>query len=230
MIDSLIAGERDPVVLADLAKKRMGLKIDELRRALVGRFGEHHALTLRLHLSHIDHLDDLLAELDRTIEAKLAPFEAAVTRLQTITGVGATNAQVLLAEIGPDMSVFPSAGHLASWCGICPGNTESAGKQRSGRTNPSDHWLADALVQAAWAASRTKNTWLAARFWRLARRTGTKKALIAVAHFMVIAIWHMQTNECENHHLGTDWWHRRLDPVLEAERLKHRLVLQSHLF
>jgi transposase len=228
MIEALIAGERDPLVLADLAQKRMRLKIMELRRALVGRFGEHHAVMLRLHLAHIDHLDLLITELDATIDAKLAPFAAAVTRLQTITGVGATNAQVLLAEIGPDMNVFPTAAHLASWCGICPGNNESAGKQRSGRTNPSNPWLADALVQAAWAASRSKNTWLAARFWRLARRIGKKKALIAVAHSIVIAIWHMHTDNCDFRDLGTTWWDKRADPTLETQRLKRRLEALGH--
>jgi transposase len=162
LIDALIAGERDPAVLAVLAKKRMRAKIPELQRALVGRFGEHHAAMLRFHLAHIDHLDALIAALDAQIEAKLVPFADAVRRLGTITGVGPMTAQVLIAEIGVDMSVFPTAQHLASWCGICPGNNESAGKQRSGRTNPANPWLSDALIQAAWAASRSKNTWLAA--------------------------------------------------------------------
>jgi transposase len=225
MIDALIGGERDPVVLADLAKKRMRLNIVELRRALVGRFGGHHAGMLRLHLSHIDHLDTLITELDGLIDRKIKPFASAIARLQTITGVGATNAQILLAEIGPDMSVFPTAAHLASWCGICPGNNESAGKHR---TNPSNPWLADALVQAAWAASRSKNTWLAARFWRLARRIGKKKALLAIAHSMVIAIWHMHTNSCDYQDLGVSWWDRRANPAMETQRLKRRLEALGH--
>ena len=137
MIDALIAGERDPVVLADLAKKRMRIKIPELRRALVGRFGAHHAAMLRLHLDHIDHLDALIGQLDEQIDDKLVPFAEDLRRVQTITGVGLNTAQVLIAEIGVDMTAFPSAQHLASWCGVCPGNNQSAGKQRSGpRTRP----------------------------------------------------------------------------------------------
>lgn len=228
MIDALIAGERDPEVLADLAKKRMRAKIPELQRALVGRFGEHHAAMLRLHLAHIDHLDALIATLDADIEAKLVPFADAVRRLGTITGVGPMTAQVLIAEIGVDMSVFPTAQHLASWCGICPGNNESAGKQRFGRTNPANPWLSDALVQAAWAASRSKNTWLAARFWRLARRIGKKKAILAVAHSIVVAIWHMHADQCDYVDLGADWWDRRFSTRSETDRLKRRLEALGH--
>ena len=154
MINALIAGERDPVVLADLAKKRLRLKTVELRRALVGRFGEHHASMLRLHLTHIDHIEMLIEGIDSQIDAKIAPFVDACRRLTTIPGVGETTAQVLIAEIGTDMAVFPTAQHLASWCGVCPGNNRSAGKQRSRRTNPASPWLTDALVQAAWAAAR----------------------------------------------------------------------------
>ena len=202
MIDALIAGERDPEVLADLAKKKMRVKIPQLRRALVGRFGEHHAAMLRLHLDHIDHLDALIDRLDDQIEAKLVPFAEDLRRVRTITGVGPTTAQVLIAEIGVDMTAFPTAGHLASWCGVCPGNNESAGKQRSGRTNPASPWLADALVQAAWAASRSRDTWLAARFWRLARRIGKKKAIIATAHAIVVAALAHPHQPMRLHRLG----------------------------
>lgn len=161
MIDALVAGERNPIVLTDLAKKRMHSKIPQLQRALVGRFGAHHAAMLRLHLAHIDQLDALIEVIDEQLDAKLVPFADDLRRVQSITGVGPTTAQVLIAEIGVDMTAFPTAGHLASWCGVCPGNNESAGKQRSGRTNPASLWLTDALVQAAWAASRSRDTWLA---------------------------------------------------------------------
>lgn len=228
MIEALIAGERDPAVLADLAKKRMRSKIPELQRALVGRFGDHHAAMLRLHLAHIDQLDVFIVSIDEQIDTKLAPFADAVTRLQTITGVGRTTAEVLIAEIGVDMSVFPTAGHLASWCGVCPGNNESAGKQRSGRTNPASPWLTDALVQAAWAAARSKDTWMAARFWRLARRIGKKKAAIAIAHSIVVAVWHMHTERCDYVDLGTDWWDRRANPSNETKRLTRRLEALGH--
>jgi transposase len=228
MIDALVAGERDPLVLAELAKKRLRAKIPDLQRALVGRFGEHHAAMLRLHLAHIDHLDALTAALDEQIEYKLVPFADALARLETIPGVGRNTAEVLIAEIGADMSVFPTAAHLASWCGICPGNNESAGKQRSGRTNPSNPWLADALVHAAWAAARTKNTWLSARFWRLSRRIGKKKALVAIAHSIVIAVWHIHTEHVDYNDLGVDWWARHNDPRAEAERLVRRLTALGH--
>ena len=228
MINALIAGERDPVVLAGLAKKRLKAKTAELQRALVGRFGEHHAMMLRLHLTHIDHLNALIEGIESQIEAKIAPFADACRRLTTIPGVAETTAQVLIAEIGIDMAVFPTAQHLASWCGVCPGNNRSAGKQRSGRTNPASPWLTDALIQAAWAATRTKNTWLSARYWRLARRIGKPKAIVATAHSIVVAIWHMHTNECDYTDLGTDWWDKKADPARETERLRRRLEQLGH--
>ena len=228
MIDALIAGERDPVVLAELAKRRMRSKIPELQRALVGRFGEHHAAMLRLHLAHIDHLDALIAALDVQIDAKLVPFADDVARLQTVTGIGPITAQVLIAEIGVDMSVFPTANHLASWAGVCPGNNQSAGKQKSGRTNMASPWLTDALIQASWAAARSKDTWLSARFWRLARRIGKKKALVATAHAIVVAVWHIHTDRCDFVDLGTDWWDKRFSPRNETERLKRRLEALGH--
>ncbi len=228
MINALIAGERDPVVLADMAKKKLRVKIPELQRALVGRFNEHHSAMLRLHLHHIDQLDMMIEGIESQIDAKIVPFSEARQRLMTIPGVGETTAQVLIAEIGVDMSVFPTAQHLASWCGVCPGNNRSAGKQRSGRTNPASPWLTDALVQAAWAASRTKNSWLSARYWRLARRIGKPKAIVATAHSMVVAIWHMHTNECDYTDLGIDWWDKRRDPANETDRLRRRLEALGH--
>jgi len=228
MIEALIAGERDPAVLADLAKTRMRSKIPELKRALHGRFGDHHGAMLRLHLAHIDHLDATITSIDEQIDRKVVPFDEARRRLMTITGVGKTTAEVLIAEIGVDMSAFPTAAHLASWAGVCPGNNESAGKRRSGRTNPASPWLTNALIQASWAAARSKDTWLSARFWRLARRIGKQKALIAVAHSIVIAIWHMHTDQCDYNDLGPDWWNKRTDPTRETERLRRRLEALGH--
>lgn len=228
MIEALIAGERDSAVLAQLAQKRMRSKIPELERALRGRFGDHHARMLRLHLAHIDHLDALIADIEQQTESLIAPFDDVSRRLQTITGVGPGVAQVMIAEIGVDMSLFPTAGHLASWCGVCPGNNQSGGRQRSGRTNPGSPWLMDALTQAAWAAARSRDTWLAARFWRLARRIGRKKALIATAHSIVVAAWHMLTDDCDYVDLGPDWWDKRTDPNRETERLTRRLEQLGH--
>jgi transposase len=228
MIEALIAGERDPAVLAELAKTRMRSKIPELTRALHGRFGDHHGAMLRLHLAHIDHLDATITSIDEQIDRKVVPFDEARRRLMTITGVGKTTAEVLIAEIGVDMSAFPTAAHLASWAGVCPGNNESAGKRRSGRTNPASPWLTNALIQASWAAARSKDTWLSARFWRLARRIGKQKALIAVAHSIVIAIWHMHTDQCDYNDLGPDWWNKRTDPTRETERLRRRLEALGH--
>jgi len=222
MLDALIAGERDPVVLADMSLKVLRRKRPELQRALVGRFNDHHARMLKLLLAHIDYLDVMIVELDDQIEAQIAPFAEQVVRWQTVPGVGRVGAQVLVAEFGPDMSIFPTAAHAGSWAGVAPGNNESAGKQRSGRTNHANPWLADALVQAAWAASRTKQTWLRARFWRLARRIGRKKALIATAHSIVIAGWHMHTNRVDYQDLGENWWDDRAGRD-ETERLVRRL-------
>ena len=228
MIEALISGERDPLLLADLALKRMRAKLPDLRRALIGRFNAHHATMLRLHLRHIDELDAIVADLDLQIDALLVPFAEDLARLQTIPGVGKDTAAVLIAEIGVDMSMFPTAAHLASWCGVCPGNNESAGKQRSGRTNQSNQWLAGSLVQCAWAAARSKNTWLSARYWRLAHRIGKKKALIAVAHSIVVALWHMHTHKTTYQDLGVDWWIRSVDPRRETDRLTRRLEALGH--
>ncbi len=229
MLDAILAGERDPHRLAALAKGRLRDKTGDLTRALAtGRFSDHHATMLRLHLAHVDYLDATIDGLDARIDGVVSPFSAARDRLITVPGVGKTVAEVLLAEIGPDMSVFPTAGHLASWAGVCPGNNESAGKHRSGRTTPGSPWLFDALTQAAWAASHTKNTYLAARFWRLSRRVGKKRAAVAVAHTIVVAVWHMLTDDVDYNDLGADYFERRQDPDREARRLVQRLEALGH--
>ena len=179
MIDALIAGERDPAVLAKMAKGRMRPKIPQLADALAGRFTAHHALLCRAMLARIDQADATIDELTKQIEILLDPHEAAVTLLVGIPGVSYRLAQVILAEIGTDMSRFPTPGHLASWAGMCPGNNESAHKHRSGRTRHGSIWLKIALVEAAHAAGRSKDTYLAAQYARIRGRRGPGRAAVA---------------------------------------------------
>src|SRR4051794_26854060 len=188
MLEELIAGERDRAVLAELARTRMRLKIPELRLALEGGFSEHHALLLRMLLDHIDHLTAAIEKLDAQVEAEVAPFSTSVDLLCTIPGLGPRTAWVFLAEAGADMSRFPTAAHLASWAGLCPGHHESAGKRPTGRARKGDTALRTAMVEAAWAATRARTTYLGAQYQRFRRRFGSRgdtKAIFAVAHTML---------------------------------------------
>jgi len=225
MIEALIAGERDPQILAELAKGVLRKKIPDLSLALAGRFGEHHALLARLHLDHVDHLNDMIGKLDTQIEVVITPFASQRDRLKTIPGIGNRTAQTIISEIGVDMSRFPTADHLASWAGLCPGNYESAGKRRKGTTRHGNTQLCAALAEAAWAVSRTP-TRLGARFRRLHRRfgkTGGKKAAIAIAHTILIIVWHVLHDGVDYTDLGTDYYTRRDDPDARKNRLLHHL-------
>jgi transposase len=219
MLEALIAGETDPAKLADLARKRLRAKIPQLRQALQGRVTEHHRFLLRMHLDHVAHLDELIGRLGGRLEAALAPFAQAQPRLQTIPGVSQRVAETVLAEIGSKMEQFPSADHLASWAGMCAGNNESAGKRRSGRASKGNRWLKRILVQAAWAASHTKGTYLAAQYRRLAKRRGCKRALVAVGHTLLVIIYHLLKRGTTYQELGADFLDR-----LEPERLTRQLV------
>ena len=223
MLDALIAGERDGEALAALAKGRLRDKHDDLAEALVGRFAEHHQLLLGAILSHVDHLGAAIARMDERISVVSAPFDEQLARLATIPGIGPRSAQVVLAEIGADMTQFASAAHLASWAGMCPGNNESAGKKSSGKTRKGDAWLRGMLAECAWSAARTKDTYLSAQFWRLARRIGREKAAIAVGHTILVIAYHVLLNEADYRDLGGDYFARRTDTHFLQQRLVRQL-------
>ncbi|MGB8385936.1 MAG: IS110 family transposase, partial [Dermatophilaceae bacterium] len=189
MMRALIAGEADTAALAELAKARMRTKIPNLRRALTGRFGEHHAFLLKRMLNHVEAQEADIAALDERIEAALAPFLAQVELLCTIPGVQIRSAQAILAELGPDMAVFPTAAQLASWAGMCPGQRDSAGKHGSGKTRKGSKWLRAALVQSARSASRTKGTYLSERYRQIMRRRGDAKAIVALGHEILLSAY-----------------------------------------
>jgi transposase len=191
MIEAIIRGEYDPVKLADLARSRLRKKIPQLRQALHGGVTEHHRFLLQTQMNHLDHLERLIAEYSLRIEESLHPFAAVLALLVTIPGVDFRVAEVVVAEIGLDMSRFPTAGHLSSWAGLASGNHESAGKRRTGRTTPGNTWLKTALVQAAWGAFRAKKTRLSRKFRRISGNRGKKRAAVAVAHTILVIIYHL---------------------------------------
>jgi transposase len=211
MLRALIAGQRDPQQLAQLARGRLRTKIPALAAALEGRFAEHHAIMIGLALDHFEYLQRSVVRLDERIDELMAPHSVARDRLDTIPGVGKRAAEVIIAEIGADMSIFPTAGHLASWARMCPGNNITGGKRKSGTTGGGNRWLREMLVECAWAASRQKDSYLAAQFWRLARRIGKKKAALAVGHSILVIVWHLLHNQTNYTDLGADWFIRRTD-------------------
>ena len=222
MIEALIEGETDPGTLAGLAHRRVRAAPDTLREALRGRVTQHHRFLLRLHLKQIDVLDAAIAEIDQEVDAAVEPFRALIELLTTMPGVSALSARVILAEIGPDMSRFPTAGHLLSWAGLCPRNDESAGKRRSSRMRPGAPWLKTTLIQCAWAASRKAGSYLQAQFHRLRARRGAKKAIGAVAASMLTAAYHMLKTGMAYHDLGPDPFDKRAKAA-QTNRLVRRL-------
>ena len=232
MLDALVAGTTDPRVLADLARGQLRKKIPALRQALVGRFEDEHALIVGQILAHIDFLDEAIARLSDEIEEQIRPFARQRDLLMTIPGVKQRTAEVMIAEIGVDMSMFPTPKHLASWAKVCPGNDESAGKRRSGMTGKGNKWLKATLTESANAAARTKNTYLSAQYQRLRGRRGHAKAITAVSHSILTAAWHMlQTGELYND-LGPDYFTKQNPEratkrlIRQLEKLGHRVTLE----
>lgn len=220
ILEALIAGERDPQVLADMAKGRMRSKISDLEQAMIGRFGTHHAFLCRMHLDRIDQLTRDIDKLSERIDQVVEPFRSKLTRMDTVPGISVRIAEVVLAETGGDMTRFPTAGHLASWAGLCPGNHESGGRRKSGKTTKGNRWLRDALGIAAMSALRTKDTYLSAQYQRFVRRLGSRsKALVAIEHSMLVSIWHMLTTDTDYQDLGGDYFLRR-DPAAAIRRLQ----------
>jgi len=227
MLDALVSGTTDPELLADLARGKLRKKLPALKEALEGRFDSLHALLVGAILAHLDFLDEQIERLSEAIEAQLHPFQPAVELLRSLDGIETRTAQNILAEIGVDMSVFPSDRHLASWAGQCPGNDQSAGKRRSGRTRKGSKWLNDALKDAAMAAIRTNDSYLQAQYQRLRPRVGHGRALGAVKHTIICACWHMLTTGELYRDLGGDYFRRR-DPERQTRRLVAQLEALGH--
>jgi transposase len=223
MIEALIAGEDDPTKLAKLAHPRLKAPPQDLREALRGRVSKHHRFLLHLHLQQIDAFDAAIARIDQEVEANLGPFRTAIELLNSIPGVSALGAQVIVSEIGTDMSRFPTAGHLLSWAGLVPRNDESAGKRRSTRLRKGAPWLKTTLVQCAWAASRKKESYFKAQFHRLRAGRGPKKAICAVAASLLTAVYHMLKDGTLYRDLGPNHFDHR-SKQRQARRLLKRLT------
>jgi len=232
MIEALIHGTTDPEVLADLAKGRLRKKLPQLQKALTGRFREHHAFVAAQILTLIDGLEATLEDVSARIGTLMRPFEKSVVKIRRVPGLERKVIEDILAEITDNMRYFPSARHIASWAAICPGNNESAGKNKGGKTRHGNKWLRAALIQAARAAVRQKDCYFAALYRRLVVRRGDQKAIIAVAHSLLVTIYHMLRNDTDYADLGGDYFARRNSEaarrrsIKELERLGYRVTLE----
>lgn len=232
MIAALIAGRDDPGELAQLARGRLRAKLPELEKALEGQVTAHHRFLLRELMKQLGFLEEQVERFQKQIEQHMPPFEWAAELLTTMPGVDRTAACALLAEVGADMSHFASARHLASWAGLCPGNHQSAGKQRSTKSHRGNRWIKAVMTEIAWAASRTKKSYSATQYRKLAGHRGKKRALVAVANSLLQAVWYMLTQRQPYHDLGPDYFDRLNQERLERslvrrlEQLGHRVILE----
>jgi transposase len=219
MLEALVHGTTDAAVLAELARGRLRVKLPALRQVLAGHFRPHHAFLVGQLLAHLTYLDKAIAKVSKEVERHVGPFKQALADLDTVPGIDKRTAEVVLAEVGVDMTRFPSARHLASWAGICPGNDESAGKRRSGKTRKGNRWLRTALVEAAGAAIRKRDSALGARYRRVMRHRGHNKAIVAVAHAMLRSIYHLLARRTSYRDPGADYYDRR-----HTERVTRRAI------
>jgi transposase len=232
MLESLISGGTDPEVLAELARGKLRKKLSLLRQALKGRFRPHHGFLLGQILSHVDYLDEAIEQLSKEVENQIAPFSKQIDLLKTIPGVDQRVAEAIVAEIGVDMSRFPTHRHLASWAGVCPGNNESAGKHKSGKTRRGDRWLFRVLLEGGWAVTRTKDTYLNSLYHRLMPRRGKKKAIVALVHCLVVIVYHVLKDEVPYHELGANYFdqvnvtHITNHHIRRLESLGFRVILE----
>jgi transposase len=219
ILEALVAGESDPTTLADLARGRLRAKRELLTRAVVGRFTAHHAFLITEHLSQLDSLEEAMERVSAEIEQRLRDEQAALDLLDTVPGIGRRAAEIIIAELGTDLGRFPSAKHLASWAGLCPGNAESGGKRLSGKTRKGNRWLRQVLIEIAHVAAKTRSTYLAAQYRRIAARRGKKRALVAVAHTVLVIIYHILTRRQPHRELGEAYFDH-----LERQHVERRLV------
>lgn len=219
MLDALVSGEGDAETLAELARGRLRAKLPDLRLALEGRVQPHHRFLLTRILAHIDFLEESIATVYQEIEGRLGPFEEAMKLLESIPALQETAIATIISEIGTDMSRFPSDKHIASWAGVCPGNHESAGKRLNGSTTHGNPYLRAVLCQIAWVVAHTKNTYLSAFYHRISRRRGKKKAIIAVAHTLLVIIYHVLATKKPYEELGTDYFDQ-----LDKARIERRSI------
>lgn len=234
MLEAMVTGTRDPKVLARLAQGKLRAKQADLEKALTGMVGDHQRMILEAQLRHVDFLDEEIKLLSAEIARRLAPFVEALERLDTIPGVGRQTAEAIVAEIGMDMSRFPSSDHLASWAGMCPGLNESAGKRKSGRTRKGSPWLRECLVEAGRAGARTRGTYLGAQYKRIAARRGANRAAMAVGHTILVIVYHiLHLPGTVYKELGADYFDRRNKEttarraVKRLERLGYRVTLET---
>lgn len=233
MLRAMVAGEQDPKKLADLARRQLRAKMPELRLALEGHVTEHHRFVLGGLLDHLEYLESQIERFSRRIEEVSGPLAPAREAVASLPGFDQRSAETVLAEIGADMSPFPSEHHLSSWAGVCPGNHESAGKRQRGTTTQGNKWLRTALVQAAWAATRKKDSYFQAQYRRLAARRGKKRAIMAVAHSLLVVIYHMLKTGSTYRDLGGDYFDKlnknRLVPYLvrRFKDLGFRVTLEA---